>query len=146
MLFDGAPTPVGGALRPDLSRPGLGLEFKRQDAAPLRRLNRHIRIRRRDSTDGHRDRDHETAAPQARSTGPLFVDASALEAELREAIRGEVRFDAGSRALYATDGSNYRQVPIGVVIPRDVDDVVATVAVCRAPRRARSSRGAAARA
>jgi hypothetical protein len=33
MLFDGAPTPVGGVLRPDLSRPGLGLEFKRADAA-----------------------------------------------------------------------------------------------------------------
>ena len=33
MLFDGALTPVGGALRPDLSRPGLGLELKRQDAA-----------------------------------------------------------------------------------------------------------------
>ncbi len=64
-------------------------------------------------------------------TGPLFVDASALAAELRKAIRGEVRFDAGSRALYATDGSNYRQVPIGVVIPRDVDDVVQTVAICR---------------
>ncbi len=32
-------------------------------------------------------------------------------------MSGEVRFDAGSRALYATDGSNYRQVPIGVVIP-----------------------------
>ena len=35
------------------------------------------------------------------------------------ACRGEVRFDAGSRALYATDASNYRQVPIGVVVPRD---------------------------
>ncbi|MBV8310528.1 MAG: FAD-binding oxidoreductase, partial [Planctomycetaceae bacterium] len=68
----------------------------------------------------------------ARKTGPLFVDASALAAELRKAIRGEVRFDVGSRALYATDGSNYRQVPIGVVIPRDVDDVVQTVAICRA--------------
>jgi L-alanine-DL-glutamate epimerase-like enolase superfamily enzyme len=34
MLFDGAPEPKGGALQPDLSRPGLGLEFKRQDAAP----------------------------------------------------------------------------------------------------------------
>lgn len=33
MLFDGALTPEGGALRPDLSRPGLGLEFKRRDAA-----------------------------------------------------------------------------------------------------------------
>ena len=68
----------------------------------------------------------------SRKTGPLFVDASALAAELRKAIRGEVRFDAGSRALYATDGSNYRQVPIGVVILRDVDDVVQTVAICRA--------------
>src|SRR4051812_49897348 len=63
--------------------------------------------------------------------GPLFIDGSALAADLRGAVRGEVRFDAGSRALYATDGSNYRQVPIGVVIPGDVDDVVATVDVCR---------------
>ena len=45
------------------------------------------------------------------------VDAAALEKILREAVTGEVRFDAGSRALYATDGSNYRQVPIGVVLP-----------------------------
>ncbi len=67
----------------------------------------------------------------SRKTGPLFVDASGLAAELRKAIRGEVRFDVGSRALYATDGSNYRQVPIGVVIPRDVEDVVQTVAICR---------------
>jgi FAD/FMN-containing dehydrogenase/Fe-S oxidoreductase len=47
-------------------------------------------------------------------------------------VRGEVRFDPGSRALYATDLSAYRQVPIGVVVPRDVDDVVAAVEVCRA--------------
>lgn len=63
--------------------------------------------------------------------GPLFINASAIEADLRAAIEGEVRFDAGSRALYATDGSNYRQVPIGVVIPRSIDDVVRTVEVCR---------------
>jgi len=62
---------------------------------------------------------------------PLYVNASALAAELRARIRGEVRFDSGSRALYATDGSNYRQVPIGVVIPRDIDDVVETIAACR---------------
>jgi len=59
------------------------------------------------------------------------VDAAALSAALRRQIRGEVRFDPGSRALYATDGSNYRQVPIGVVLPRDVDDVIATVAMAR---------------
>lgn len=63
-------------------------------------------------------------------TAPL-LDAHALAAELKSEIRGEVRFDDGSRALYATDGSNYRQVPIGVVIPESVDDVIATVAACR---------------
>jgi FAD/FMN-containing dehydrogenase len=55
-----------------------------------------------------------------------------LEAELRRTTTAEVRFDAGSRALYSTDGSNYRQVPIGVVVPRSIDDVVATVAAARA--------------
>ncbi|MGQ0537921.1 MAG: FAD-binding and (Fe-S)-binding domain-containing protein [Gemmatimonadaceae bacterium] len=60
------------------------------------------------------------------------MDPGRLERDLRLAIAGDVRFDAGSRALYATDASNYRQVPIGVVLPRSADDVVAAVAVCRA--------------
>src|SRR5919201_1935137 len=55
----------------------------------------------------------------------------ALEMDLRRALRGEVRFDAGSRALYSTDASNYRQVPLGVVIPRDTDDVIRTIGICR---------------
>src|ERR1700683_2501997 len=63
------------------------------------------------------------------------VDAVGLEAGLRAQIRGgspgDIRFDAGARALYATDGSNYRQVPIGVVLPRNIDDVLATVSLCR---------------
>src|SRR5437660_5845490 len=59
------------------------------------------------------------------------VDAAGLEASLRRHLRGEVRFDNGSRALYATDGSNYRQIPIGVVIPRDNEDVIAAVALAR---------------
>ncbi len=54
---------------------------------------------------------------------------SALANELRQSIRGEVRFDSGSRALYATDSSNYREVPIGVVIPRSLDDLIETVAI-----------------
>ena len=54
-----------------------------------------------------------------------------LETELRAHLQGEVRFDDGSRALYSTDASNYRQVPIGVVVPRTIDDVVETIAVCR---------------
>src|SRR5689334_20484201 len=62
---------------------------------------------------------------------PLEVDTVALEDDLRRRVSGEVRFDAGSKALYATDGSNYRQVPIGVVIPKSKDDVIGTIAACR---------------
>ncbi len=60
-----------------------------------------------------------------------FAAAADLEKELKREVKGEVRFDRGSRALYATDGSNYRQVPIGLVLPRDEEDVVAAVAACR---------------
>ena len=59
------------------------------------------------------------------------VEAQGLAAELRHTIEGEVRFDDGSRALYAAGGANYRQVPIGVVIPKSIDDIVRTVAACR---------------
>src|SRR3954447_23449443 len=57
--------------------------------------------------------------------------ARELQAALTGKIEGEVRFDGGSRALYATDHSIYRQVPVGVVIPRSDQDVVTTVAACR---------------
>ena len=60
-----------------------------------------------------------------------FPQASELEEELKQHIKGEVRFDRGSRAMYSTDGSNYRQIPIGLVVPRDADDVVAAMAACR---------------
>ena len=59
------------------------------------------------------------------------VDVRALEDELQQTIRGEVRFGEGDRALYSTDSSNYRQIPIGVVVPRDRADVIQTVAACR---------------
>jgi FAD/FMN-containing dehydrogenase/Fe-S oxidoreductase len=60
-----------------------------------------------------------------------LAEAEALAQELSSTVRGEVRFDKGSRALYATDGSNYRQIPIGVVLPKDVEDVIATIAICQ---------------
>jgi FAD/FMN-containing dehydrogenase/Fe-S oxidoreductase len=59
------------------------------------------------------------------------IDAHALARELMHEIRGEVRFSPGSRALYANDSSVYRQLPIGVVIPRDPTDVIAATAICR---------------
>jgi len=60
-----------------------------------------------------------------------FSATRQLEARLKATIRGEVRFDDASRALYATDASNYRQVPIGLVLPLDTADVIATIAACR---------------
>ena len=59
------------------------------------------------------------------------MNSTGLEAALRQALKGEVRFDAGARAAYASDASNYRQVPIGVVLPRSAEDIVAAVAACR---------------
>jgi FAD/FMN-containing dehydrogenase/Fe-S oxidoreductase len=55
----------------------------------------------------------------------------ALAAELSRAVAGDVRFDAGTRAMYSADASNYRHVPIGVVRPRDPADAEAAMAVCR---------------
>jgi FAD/FMN-containing dehydrogenase/Fe-S oxidoreductase len=60
-----------------------------------------------------------------------FEQARELEAALRQAVTGDVQFDRGTRALYATDASNYRHIPIGVVLPRTREDVIAAVAVCR---------------
>lgn len=66
-------------------------------------------------------------------TSPFGVpaaDEAGLEAALRETVDAEVRFDAGSRGAYATDGSNYRQVPVGVVVPRSVEAGAQAVEVC----------------
>ena len=62
------------------------------------------------------------------------VDAEtrrALELDLTEVVRGEVQFDGATRGIYATDSSNYRQVPLGVVFPVDEEDVRRIVEVCR---------------
>ncbi len=54
-----------------------------------------------------------------------------LESALRAAMRGDVEFGSGTRAAYSTDSSNYRQVPIGVVFPRDEEDVTTALGICR---------------
>ena len=65
------------------------------------------------------------------SSAEARYKADVLAAELRATITGEVRFDDGTRALYAVDGSNYRQTPIGIVIPRTMEEVIQTVALAR---------------
>jgi len=66
-------------------------------------------------------------SPRTRPAAP----EEALARDLTARVDGEIRFDAGSRAAYAVDASNYRQVPIGVVVPRTIDAGVEALAVCR---------------
>lgn len=73
----------------------------------------------------------ETSPGKVLHSHEQFAHAAALEARLRQTVKGEVRFDNATRALYSTDASNYRQIPIGLVIPRDNNDVHATVDACR---------------
>jgi FAD/FMN-containing dehydrogenase/Fe-S oxidoreductase len=74
-----------------------------------------------------------TAGGRIRAAGIAYPDqeARALEQALKREIQGEVRFGAGDRALYATDASNYRQAPIGVVVPETTADVMKTIELCR---------------
>ncbi len=58
------------------------------------------------------------------------VDVRRLSRDLRRRIKGEVRFDPGSIAMYANDASNFRQVPVGVVVPKTLEDVVETHRIC----------------
>jgi FAD/FMN-containing dehydrogenase/Fe-S oxidoreductase len=60
-----------------------------------------------------------------------MTSLATLESHLRATIEGEVRFDVGTRAAYATDASNYRQAPVGVVIPRHEGDVIAALSLAR---------------
>lgn len=68
---------------------------------------------------------------ERRSAVSADINVSKLEKELKRHISGEVRFDNASKAIYATDASNYRQVPIGIVIPKTIEDVVQAMKVCR---------------
>jgi FAD/FMN-containing dehydrogenase/Fe-S oxidoreductase len=62
--------------------------------------------------------------------GVETIDVAGLQQALEAELGGEVRFDAGSLAMYANDASNFRQVPLGVVVPRTLDDVVAAHRIC----------------
>ena len=60
------------------------------------------------------------------------LDLPAFLAELKQAVAsGEVQFDPGTRAVYSTDASNYRQIPLGAVLPRNKDEVLQTFSICR---------------
>ncbi|MGW0491393.1 FAD-binding and (Fe-S)-binding domain-containing protein [Streptomyces olivaceus] len=69
--------------------------------------------------------------PVTRDGAAPPIDTDSLCDALRERVDGEVRFDAGSRAAYSTDASNFRQTPLGVVVPRTPEAGVEAVAVAR---------------
>ena len=62
------------------------------------------------------------------------TERAELVRALRAALHGEVDFTPTARALTTMDASNHRRVPLGVVTPRDADDVAAALAVCREHR------------
>src|SRR5436305_2654327 len=68
---------------------------------------------------------------QTGTTSTLTLDVGTLDKEVRQGIKREVRFGDGDRGMYASDAGNYRMVPIGVVLPKDADDVMHVLAVCR---------------
>jgi len=57
-----------------------------------------------------------------------------IAARLSRAVEGDVLFDAGSRGRYATDASIYQVEPVGVLVPKTIDDVRAAIAICREER------------
>ncbi|MEU3523713.1 FAD-binding and (Fe-S)-binding domain-containing protein [Streptomyces sp. NPDC038707] len=75
--------------------------------------------------------DRGDVAGDSGRTGTGVTDSAALAGALRKAVRGDVGFDVTARALVTMDASNYRRVPLGVVAPRDADDVAAVLEVCR---------------
>src|SRR5690242_12415356 len=68
---------------------------------------------------------------QTGTTAQLTIDLPALERDLLKVFKGEVRFSDADRGMYASDASNYRMVPLGVLLPKDSDDVIGAVRICR---------------
>jgi FAD/FMN-containing dehydrogenase/Fe-S oxidoreductase len=68
---------------------------------------------------------------QTGTTREIRVAIEAIKEELEGKIKGEVRFDAADRGMYSADASNYRMIPLGVVLPKDAEDIEATVTACR---------------
>ena len=101
-------------------------------------MSTQLKSKRQKSNSNDGDIIYKTVFETDQSKG---VDAESLEKELSASINGEVRFDDGSKALYSTDGSNYRQVPIGVVLPKTEEDIINTIAICRKYKAPVLSRG-----
>lgn len=114
----------------------IAIGFSRERSVPafpsIRSCNEGNVVRNLTVLQSRRELRHQRLAEDDSGRALGQAAESGLERALAQEIEGEVRFDKGTRALYATDGSNYRQAPIGVVIPRHARDVEATVRIARA--------------
>ena len=106
--------------RADAAPPGVVPRPRAHRAHVLRRLPRAGGRRAAARPVETRPRPRIQTRRRSEVRGRMSVDAKKLARDLHGTVEGEVRFDAGTRALYTTDGSNYRQVPIGVVIPKTI--------------------------
>src|SRR5699024_8406929 len=135
--------PTNGLLQPDRYRPGHGLTL-REDAVPSLRPYSGAQM-----TTSHTETpttrpiyfDGIPTVTHRATASELASEVHQLAEELADHTTAEVRFDNGARATYSTDGSNYRQVPIGVVIPRTLQDAIDTVALCHKYKVPITSRG-----
>src|SRR5437870_5762014 len=93
----------------------------------LQHIGAKQRIKKDQTNQSDRDNDpYHFQTPQSRN-----IDTDSLAKELKQVIEGEVRFDNSSRALYSTDSSNYRQIPIGIVVPKNENDIIKAISLCR---------------
>lgn len=129
LLFEGVPDQQNGCLYPDLSRAGMGLSLKQTEAKEyLQYQKEHQRQAYKTFLPMKKNtKDHKT---QAQHSPAGKLDVGALEKALKDKVEGEVYFDAENKVLYSRDGSNYHQVPIGVVRPKNADDIMQVLAVC----------------
>jgi len=68
------------------------------------------------------------------STAASIIDLNVLmklRSQLEAQTTADIRFDAATRAVYASEASNYRQLPIGVVVPRSIKDVITAMRLCQ---------------
>jgi FAD/FMN-containing dehydrogenase/Fe-S oxidoreductase len=98
--------------------------FEKTDSQTFQKEKKENRV----AVKSHPANGHDTRFATENSKN---VDTYSLEKELKMAVQGEVRFDDGTRALYSTDGSNYRQIPIGIVLPKSAHDIIKTISLAR---------------
>ncbi|MGI8466825.1 MAG: FAD-binding and (Fe-S)-binding domain-containing protein [Pyrinomonadaceae bacterium] len=68
---------------------------------------------------------------QTGTTSMLAIDVANLKKELQINVKGEVRFSDADKGMYASDASNYRMIPLGVILPESAEDVETAIAICR---------------